>query len=106
MHTYVNNDYEDTSTWGKLLKREGGESENYGIQAKMEQTVAPTMAERKLQVDNVVPSYTEVKSMIAAQVARTKQMVAKEISNLLEDSLDDILQFRYGKAQTRVLFVV
>lgn len=65
-HTDVNDVNDDTSVWTKLLNRECGKDGNDGIDPKMKQTETPTMDERTPQVDNVVPSYTE---MVAAQVA-------------------------------------
>lgn len=45
--------------------------------------------------------------MIAAHVTRTtEQMVAKELSTFVTDSLDDILQFTYEKARMTVWSVV
>lgn len=65
------------------------------------------MAKGKLQVGNVVPSYTETKSMVSLQVARTtKQLVAKEVSTLAVGSMEDILQCTFEKARTEGLTVV
>lgn len=51
------------------------------------------MAEKKTQVDNVFQSYNGIESMITALMAgMTEQMFAKDISTLVADFLDDILE--------------
>lgn len=70
-HKDVNDENEDTRAWAELLNREGGEDENYGIHPTIGQTKTRTRSRRKSQVDNVVPSYTEMKLMVVKQVALT-----------------------------------
>lgn len=58
-YTDADHTHEDTSSYVKILSREGGEDENDGIQLKLEQRESLTMAKREQQVNNVVLSYTE-----------------------------------------------
>lgn len=73
----------------------------------LEQSKTPTMAKEKSQVGNVVPRYTEIESMVAAQVTRpTEQLVTKAISTAVVDSLDDILQCKREKGRPEACSVV
>lgn len=82
--TDVNNDNPATSTWTTLLNSETVEAEIDGTHPKMRQTETPRVAELKPKVDKVVPSGSEIESMIALQVLRSKkQIVAKEFQPLL-----------------------
>lgn len=59
----------------------------------MEETKNPAMTERRPVVDNVVPSLAEFQSIIALNITRaTEQMVAKETSTFVADSLHKTLQ--------------
>lgn len=61
------------------------------------------MAKAKSQVDNIVQSYTEIESKLIAQVTATsKPLVTNEISKLVADSLDGILQSSYVKRRIGV----
>lgn len=112
----VNDDKMATSAWATLLNDDDViDDGNDGTRPKMEEMEtrvtkdgkAPTIAESKPQTDNVVPSHGEIETMIAAQVKRaTKQIVAKEITTLVEESLDDILQCAYENARSGVRSVV
>lgn len=73
VHTDANDDNEDTAVWAMLLNRERGEDKNDKIHQKMEQTRRPTMAEGNSKVDNAVPSYTRIESIVATQVAHVKE---------------------------------
>lgn len=65
------------------------------------------MAKGKSQVNNVVPSFREIESRIAPQVACiTVWLVGKEIPAVVADSLDDILQSTCKKAWRRALSVI
>lgn len=55
-------------------QRAGGD-ENGGIDWKMRQTEVVAMAKGISQVYNVVPSYTEIKSMVAIQVSHTTEQL-------------------------------
>lgn len=98
-HRDVNDNIWNKSARTKFLKREGVEEKHDGTHPKSGQTETPTMNKEKSQVDNVVPNSTEIKSMAAQHVARTKeQLVANELATLVVDSLDDILQCSYEMA--------
>lgn len=65
----------------------------------MDQSETSTVAELKLQVDNVVRSNREMEARVAAQcTCTTEQMVAKEISAFVAESLEAILQWAYENA--------
>lgn len=70
-------------------------------------TEGRTMAERKPQIDNVVPYFVWKELMILAQVtSRTEQVVARKSLPLVADALSNNLQREYGKACTRALSIV
>lgn len=69
----------------------------------MEQTETPTVAGSKPQVENIVPSNRRMDEMIAVQIAReTEKMANKEISALVAEFLENILQCTYDKERTGV----
>lgn len=103
----VNNDNEYKSARAKLLNREGGEDANERIYPEMEQLDPRNIGEKTSQVHNVVPSNTEIESMIASQVSRTTdQVVAREIATIVVDSLDNTLQYVCNKVCTKARSVV
>lgn len=72
----------------------------------MDPTESPTIARFKTQIDNVSPSYTESRSMVAAQVAfTTEQLVAKGISTHVAKSLEEVMPCTYHRARTEVCSV-
>lgn len=73
----------------------------------MQQKETKKMTKKKSQVENLLPSYTGIYAMIAAQLSRTtEQMVRKEISTIVAVSLDYILQWTYDRARKGVRSVV
>lgn len=66
----------------------------------------PTTVDSNLKVENVVQDNSKVKAMVGAQTARTsEQMVGKENSAFVAESLDDILPFAYEKACIGVRYI-
>lgn len=98
-HTNLNDHNKERSTWAELLNREGGKNENDEIHSNKRQTETLTMAYSQSQVDNIVSSYTQIKWVVAKQVACTRnQLVVKDIPSVVAELLDDILQRAYEKA--------
>lgn len=95
-HKIIPDHKKDTSAWAKLLTWEGGEHENDEINLIVKQSKTPTMGGDKSRLENVVPSYIEMESKAASQSGPSKEtLVAKQITMLEMDSLDEILQCAY-----------
>lgn len=93
VHTDVSGENGAARAWEKPLSKEGVEDINERRVPKMKQTKNPTVAESKPQVDNVVSSNRKMEAMVAGNIARTtEKMAAKEISALVAESLNEIVE--------------
>lgn len=100
-------DKDDTNAWVAALTIEGGEDENDGTHMKMESTELQGWLEPNPK--STVPPGTTPKfiQLFAAHVVcSTGQLGVKEISTLVVDFLNHILQCGYEKWKTGVHSVV
>lgn len=105
-HTDVNDDKKDKSVCTDFLNTEGGGEENGRVHPKREETETVMIAKDNSQIYNCDQRYSEMKSMLATQIAhKTEQLITKIIPFWL-DSLHDPLQCVRKEARTGVRSVV
>lgn len=63
---------------GRAPEQRGRRGRNKGMCPKMEQMETSTVAESRPQVDDVVPSNSEMEEIIAVRIARTKESMVTE----------------------------
>lgn len=96
VHQDVTDDNATTSAWATLLNSEGFEERNDRMHLKMEQTETPTVAESRPPAYNVVQSHRKIEAMITLQIdCTTKQMVSKETTTVVAESMHDVMHRMY-----------
>lgn len=104
--TDVNDDKERRSACAQLLNRDGLEYKIDMIHQKMEEMQIPKLERGKSKVDNVVPIYTEIESMVTAQVACTWEQLDSRGLNACSRLPGRQLPWAYVKSRTGVCSVV
>lgn len=92
---------------GQVPEEQGVKDGNDGMNPNIDPTETLRLVESEQEVHNVVPSNSKMGVMVLVEIARTmEQVIPKEISALVPESLERVFQCTIENARTGGCLVI